>query len=299
MSTAPSLGNVFREASRAEGSTKSADLDGEVAAYAAAAHARWPDLKVQPLDFARYLGERAQDSLVPPLKYAGDLWLACACVQGEARAFEHFMAEYGPVLQRLLLRRGATRDLAADIQQQLAERLLVADPSANRPAKIGDYRGSGALRSWVATAAAMLLVSLQRSARQRQEHPKPIDEDLWIGVSDPELDYLKQRHAGDVRKAILVSLESLSDRDKTLLSLYVGKRLNIDTLGTMYGVNRATAARWIAAARQALRRRTVKHLQTTLRMTQRECDSLIAFVNSQLDISILEHLTPGTPPDTQ
>ena len=271
------------------------DLELQIDAYVAAARATWPEFGVPPLDFARYLGQRSQEGRLPPLQYAGDLWLACACVQGAALALRCFQAEYAPVVKRLLTRRGATHDMAADVQQQLAERLLVADPKAGRHAKIADYKGLGPLRSWVATAAAMTLVTLQRAQGQRREHPKPIEEHAWLGSTDPELEYLKQRYAPEVREAVIESLATLSDRDKTLLGLYLGKRLNIDTLGAMYGVNRATTARWLAGARRELRHRTVKHLQASLHLNPRECDSLIALVNSQLNVSILKHLPPTDP----
>lgn len=197
---------MFREASRAEVSAQGAELDAEVDAYVAAARERWPDLGVQPLDFARYIGERAEAGGVPPLKHAGDLLLACACVQGEARAFQRFGSEYGPVLQRLLMRRGATQALAADIQQQLAERLLVADPGANRYAKIADYRGLGALRNWVATSAAMLLVSWQRSTAKSKEHPKPIEDHIWIDSRDPGAYLIETRALGRAPWRTTVSL---------------------------------------------------------------------------------------------
>ena len=66
--------------------------------------------------------------------------------------------------------------------------------------------------------------------------------------------------------------------------------MSIDQLGVIYQVNRATAARWLAEARAVLLKATRVELHATLQLRPDECDSLIAFVSSQLDVSILRHL---------
>jgi RNA polymerase sigma-70 factor (ECF subfamily) len=60
----------------------------------------------------------------------------------------------------------------------------------------------------------------------------------------------------------------------------------------MYGVNRATAARWLAAAREIVKERTIRQLRARLQLNPRECESLLGLVNSQLEVSVLRHLGP-------
>jgi RNA polymerase sigma-70 factor (ECF subfamily) len=291
MSTLESLAQTFVAAAGSPAVQLGSDLDVALSQYLAAARAPWPDFGIAPLEFARYLGERCAGGELPPAEHAADLWLACACARGVPAAVERFQREYEPLIARIAARRGAAQDIAADVRQQLCERLLVPDPGSGRRAKIGDYRGSGALRSWVASAAATTLLSVQRAASRRRERSEPEPQDAaLLGRLDPELEYLKQRYTTQVHDAVVAAIEALSPRDKALLRLHLGERLSIDALGTMYGVNRATAARWLATARESLRRGTVKDLRGRLRLEPRECDSLIALVNSQLDISVLRHL---------
>jgi RNA polymerase sigma-70 factor (ECF subfamily) len=290
MSTLESLAQTFVAAAGSPPAQPASDLDVALSQYLAAARAPWPDFGIDPLEFVRYLAERCAGGVLPPPDHAADLWLACACARGVPAAAERFQREYAPLIARIAARRGAAQDIAADVRQQLCERLLVPDPSSGRRAKIGDYRGSGALRSWVASAAATTLLSVQRAASRRRERPEPEAQDAMLGRLDPELEYLKQRYTTQVHDAVVAAIEALSPRDKALLRLHLGQRLSIDALGTMYGVNRATAARWLATARESLRRGTVKDLRGRLQLEPRECDSLIALVNSQLDISVLRHL---------
>jgi RNA polymerase sigma-70 factor (ECF subfamily) len=293
MSSPQTLSVAFNEGAGQVGVRATPDLDVSLARYLAAARAAWSEFAIEPLHFMRYVGERAQGASVPPLAHAGDLWLACACVQGAPSAALRFQREHEPLVARLLAKRGASAEIAAEVRQLLAERLLVGDPRTGRQPKIADYKGLGALQSWVAAAAAKTLLSLQRAAGRRREDPEATDEAAFLGHRDPELEYLKRRYSADVHAAFAAALGTLSDRDKALLRLHLVQRLTIDALGAMYQVNRATAARWLAGARGTLRKRTLQGLRTRFNLDAAECDSLIAFVNSQIDISIAEHLISG------
>jgi RNA polymerase sigma-70 factor (ECF subfamily) len=271
----------------------SAELEIALAAYIEAAQEPWPDFGLDPLDFVRYLAERAQEGQLPPLRHAPDLWLACACVQRVPAALACFLREHEPMMTRILVRRGASADIAADVRQVLAERLFVSDDRAGRRAKIADYKGLGALKGWVATAAVTTLITQQRADGRRQgERPAWSADDALLGPLDPELEYLKQRYAGQVHDAIVAAVASLTPREKALLRLHLKERLSIDRLGAMYGVNRATAARWLAAAREIVKERTIRQLRARLQLNPRECESLLGLVNSQLEVSVLRHLGP-------
>lgn len=91
--------------------------------------------------------------------------------------------------------------------------------------------------------------------------------------------------------AIERALTRLSVRDRTLLRLHLAERLSIDALGAMYSVSRATAARWLAAARGALAQGVRDDLRARLHIPDSELDSLIAVVRSQLDVSVLRRLS--------
>jgi RNA polymerase sigma-70 factor (ECF subfamily) len=277
------------------GAEPPASLDAALCAYVAAARQRWPDLELDEAEFVRYVAARLVTGQLPPVTHAADVWLACACERGLPRALVAFDSEHAPVIRRVLGRRKAPDDVADDVHQILRERLLVSDASTGKRAKIADYNGSGPLKSWVATAAATTLATLQRGARRRREDPESTGGADWAAKLDPELEYLKGRYARDVEQAIIAALDALGDRDRTLLSLHLGERLSIDVLGAMYGVNRATAARWLAAARRALSEHARARLVETLKLGPSELDSLIALVNSQLEVSIVRRLgSPGS-----
>jgi len=67
-------------------------------------------------------------------------------------------------------------------------------------------------------------------------------------------------------------------------------RLTIDDLARIYGVHRATAARWVAAAHEAVLDGCKRALAERLGLSTSELDSIIALVQSQLDISVHRYL---------
>jgi RNA polymerase sigma-70 factor (ECF subfamily) len=254
----------------------------------AARHAR-PELVFDDADFVRYLAERTGEGEVPPVAHAGDFALAFACTRGDPRALAAFHAAYSAVIGRVLARRGAGPELGEDAAQTVHERLLVGGSGA--PPKIGEYRGSGPLRSWVSTMAATTLLMMQRAKSRRREQSHEDSVSPLADHVDPELGYLKERYRAHVQDAIVESLAKLGDRERTLLRLHLGQQMSIDQLGVMYRVNRATAARWLAAARRGLVEGVRTALRTRLGLSESECNSVVALVRSQLAVSIVRHLS--------
>jgi len=288
---AGALAQAFLEAAGLAPNSEITSLDAALSAYVDAARVQHPEFETDVTSFVAYAGARAQGHQVPPIAHAAELWLACACARQLPAAISVFNNEYAPIVRRVLLRRRAPEDVADEVQQMLRERLLVADAASGRRPKIADYRGLGPLRSWVATVAATTLATLRRGDRRRREDPPESKGGSWAGQLDPELDYLKQRYAGEVEAAIVAALADLDARQRTLLQLHLGQRMNIDALGLMYHVSRATAARWLVAARSALAEAARSRLAKALGLSPSEVDSLVALVHSRIDISIARRLS--------
>ena len=62
--------------------------------------------------------------------------------------------------------------------------------------------------------------------------------------------------------------------------------LNIDRIGVVFHVHRATVARWIAGAREQLHERTMAEVASGLALSQEELESLLRVVRSSLDLSL-------------
>jgi RNA polymerase sigma-70 factor (ECF subfamily) len=216
-----------------------------------------------------------------------DLFLACACLRGDAVALAEFDREVlgalGPTLARLC--RGGGAD---EVKQVLRQRLLLGEGGGR--ARIGDYSGRGPLRHWVAAAAARVALNLRRGRGAEASEGDEALAELPAEGEDAELAYIKAAHRREFVAAFQASLQSLTGRERTLLRLSFLDGLSIDEIGAMYRVHRSTVARWIARCREELLTETRRRLQEKLQLSPSELRSLMGVVDSHIDVSLSRFL---------
>ena len=232
------------------------------------------------------LGEvRTEDSVAR----GPDLFLAWACAERDARAISYFERKFMPAVDGYVGRFGLAPSLVDEVRQELRIRLLVGD----KP-RIGRYSGRGPLAAWVRMAA--IRVALNLLERNRVRHRERGVAALGILVRDqtsPELAAIRKRHAAAVRAGLERSLEALSERDKRLLRMNFIDRLNIEAMGRVFHVHRATVARWLVAVRRRMLETLRKELELDLRATTSDLRSMLTVMQEDLDLSIHRLLQPA------
>ncbi len=260
-----------------------------LASLIAQATATWPDVRVDPAHFAEFLGRRVSIPDLPDAR-ACDLWIAYASASGNPAALAVVEARYLPDVDAALGKMGLSQDRIAEVKQGLRRLLFVGD--AESPPRIGEYRGSGDLRAWMRVTAMRAALKLIR-----KESRETSSDDALLAVrapeDDPELAYMKAAYRAAFRTAFQEALESLQARERTLLKQQIVDGLGIDELGALYEVHRATAARWVAAAREKLLSRTRRTFMLRARISSDECESIMRLVRSQLDVSLHRRLAAG------
>jgi RNA polymerase sigma-70 factor, ECF subfamily len=286
-----------REGTQADLDALSLDALGPLCDQASAA---WPAVSVPRDDFLTYLAERiprdrSVDEVAPTLR-AADLYLACACARGDARALEAFDQTYGAEIARAFARVRPAGIGPDDAQQILRQKLFVASPE--RPARILDYAGRGDLRAWTRMTAVRTLIDLARE-RGDQRGEVPLDEVLFTVAlpaerAAPDLVLLRNQYRAEFRASFEEAVAALTPRQRNLLRQHLLHDLNIDQLGALYRVHRSTCARWLAAARDDLVRCARRGLAARLGVTADELDDIMQLVASQLDITFQRVLATRT-----
>jgi RNA polymerase sigma-70 factor, ECF subfamily len=252
----------------------------------AEARRTWPDLEVDEAAFIAHVERCAGDGAWDALRI-DDLYLAFACAAGDRHALAVFEARYRPEVQRALGRVRMAGD-PADVVQDLWAKLF-AGPGTS---KILEYRGRGDLRSWLRAAAVR---AAYRASRNDYRAVAVSDTELAARVgleSDPSLAHLRATYKHELKLAFEAALASLSIRERTLLRRHHLDGLSVDDLGALYHVHRATAARWVARARDTLVETTVARLRDRLGVDTVELDSILRLVRSGLDLSLDRLLKP-------
>jgi RNA polymerase sigma-70 factor (ECF subfamily) len=221
--------------------------------------------------------------------HADDLALARACAAGDERAIATFDHEYLGEVDQAVGRIKPASMTADDCKQAVRQKLLTGEAP-----KIGEYSGHGSLRGWVRVTVVRTLLDL---LRQKNELRKEVsaDDDLQQAKSplaDPELELMRRRYQAEFTNAFAVATASLTPRQRNLLRHQLVHGLTLDELATVYRIHRATAARWLGAARDALRKRTRKELERTLKLGRSDFASIVRLMESQLHVSVERILGP-------
>jgi len=252
----------------------------------ASGRAAWPTVVQSDEDFVAYVAARLPPHQAPSQAlltiHGADLYLACGLARGLTTALREFELKVLPQVDPAAARLGEEA-FVSELKQVVREKLFVAAGAA--PPKIVEYQGRGALVSWVRAAAIRLGLNLLRDAARYE--PRELEaDDLPSPGAGPEVELMKARHGADVATAFRSVFASLSVQERNVLRLHFLDGLNIDQIGAMLRVHRATAARWISRARDALVERLRHQLAETLKVSSAECQSLIALVESRLDLSL-------------
>jgi RNA polymerase sigma-70 factor (ECF subfamily) len=155
------------------------------------------------------------------------------------------------------------------------------------PPGLRGYAGYGDLRSWL--RAAVLHALLNVATRETRE--QPTEDQFFDAVvdagSNAEAAYLKSTCRTEFEGAFRAAIEKLTDRQRSLLRYAFTDGLNVDQIGAVFRVHRATAARWVAQARTALVDETRTELMTRLRISMLDADSIMRAALSQVSSSLL------------
>jgi RNA polymerase sigma-70 factor, ECF subfamily len=288
----PTLTEVFLAAlpgSREAEARAVPGLDDQLDAIVGAAAAEHPGIEAPRAAFLEHLARRVgagDEPLVDAMATVrgSDLYLAFACARGDAQAIRRFEQRYfveiGPALRRLT----RSNEHEDELTQQLREKLFV--PRDGTAPKIADYSGRGELRSWV--RAAIVRTTLNLVTRTGGPPATGGDELDLIpdGGADPEMLHMRRLYQEAFKAALVDAIAKLTPRDRTLLRYAHADGLGIDAIGTVYGVHRATAARWLSRARDALTAELRRALTVRLEVGASEYESILRVVQSQLDLSV-------------
>lgn len=258
-----------------------------------AARARWPGVDLSTERFLGHLAERLPEgSADSPIAQVleqlslAELYLTCACadeVPGALAALERDYLAKLPGLLGYLRQSAATID---EVCQRVRVDLLVRTAAGGRP-RIGEYAGRGTLLSWLRVTSARIALKLLNA-----DKPAPEEDVVDVLEAQPaqgrdlEMDFIKRRHYGQFRRALLDAFSALSSDERHLLRLYCVDRLSTTELGALFRVNQSTVSRWLKDAREKIYEGTKRRLQERLGLSSRDFKSFMAVLDSQLDVSI-------------
>jgi RNA polymerase sigma-70 factor (ECF subfamily) len=213
--------------------------------------------------------------------HAADLALACACSDGNAMAWDFFMARFRPELYR------AGRAIAGEsVGRELADSLYaelygLREVAGQRKSLFVYFLGRSKLTTWLHAILAQRHVDGIRRARGTE----PLEEGEagerlyaaqqntstnWTGSlaassaarsPDPE----RNRFLAILQVVLTAALDALAPRDRLRLAYYYVEGLTLAEIGRLVGEHEATVSRKLERTRREIR----KHVEGTLRQEKK------------------------------
>lgn len=179
--------------------------------------------------------------------HLADLALACACRDGEERAWEGLIQEHRPALRaaaRTMARDGSAEELA----DSLFADLYSAGTGSGTPL-LAYYHGRARLGSWLRTVLAQRYVDRYRAGRRTVALENAGEVPVLAEQTDPHHhDYVRM-----VQRALDEAIEALPGDDRLRLRLYYGGSMTLAQIGKLVGEHEATVSRKLERARRTLR----------------------------------------------
>ena len=224
---------------------------------------------VNPSGVARYL-----DTL-----HLEDLALACACAEGNERAWEHFVREQRPLLYRsadALEPGGGARDLADAIYADL---FGLKEVAGERQSLFRYFHGRSSLGTWLRAVLAQRFVDRVRANRRLE--PLPNDESLptartFDRATEPD----RHRYLELMRRALAQAMARLPPRDRLRLGCYYAQGLTLARTGALMGEHEATCSRQLARTRSTIRKDVEQQLKRDARLSDAEIGHCFASVSA-------------------
>lgn len=272
------------------------ELENRLAALVAEGRSQWPDLNVDPGAFVAFVAarlpeDRPAEEVLATIR-AADLYLTCACALGSRAALSTFDSRFMGEVALGLARMNVSASQVDEVKQLVRHKLFLSEDST--PGKIAEYSGRGDLRRWVRSIAVRTCLNeLRRHKRMVPASDDRLLDDMSSDDDDPELAYMKERYRNQFREAFVRAVQMLGDREQALLRYHHVDGLNIDEIGAIYRVHRVTAYRWVEKARETLVANIQKVLLAQLEVEQRDYQSILRLIRSQIHLSLVRFLGDG------
>lgn len=249
--------------------------------------AAYPELAVDAAVFAAELAHRlgaaANPEQVARVR-AEHIHIAIACAAGDPLAIRRFEDDFLDKVDAIARRLRARPDQGDEVRGHMRRILFVSEPG--RPAALREFSGRGDLHSYLRVIATRELVRVINKGRREVGGLDDAFLDMLSPASDAQLCYLRERYRPEVDAAMRAALTALPAQPRALLRYSMIDGWNIDRIGALYGIHRATAARRLAAARATLGGAIRTELAARLAISVGEVDSIVRLVQSRIDVSL-------------
>src|SRR5271154_2439162 len=236
--------------------------------------------------------------------HAADLALACACSEGNAAAWDYFMARFRPELYRAgraMAGESAGRELADSLYAELYGLRAVA---GQRKSLFDYFLARSKLTTWLHAILAQRHVDGIRRARRTE----PLKEGeagarqnslgnssgnslANAGAISPDPD--RNRYLAILQTVLTAALDALEPRDRLRLAYYYVEGLKLAEIGRLVGEHEATVSRKLERTRREIRKHVEGALRQDKKMSAAQLQLCYEYAREEWPFDLTRALSPG------
>ncbi len=241
---------------------------------------RYPEIRCTWPEFSRAFQEHAATDIAAQPTVDDYVRLAClADLPGATRVLDR---DYIEPLRRRLSKVCVRPEVTDAALQELREKLLLP-PSP----RLASYRPTGDFRVWLRVVAVRIAIDVARSAGVKEKRRDELHEHLEAMITlGPEQHLVKEEWRVLVRSSLQAAVKRLPEGERHALRMHTLAGASIDQIGLVLSVHRATAARWLLAAKDKLRVLLREELAARIGSPCSGAESLLDDMPSRLDVSL-------------
>lgn len=274
------------EVERAIGRQLGDDFREALDAIGVQAKSAWPEIELPLAKLAAFLATNLPKTAGEASKlHAADIYLVLACAEGSREAQRAFSDQFLGDVPSFVRRIDKSASFADEVRQELAASLLLRRDGAE--IRLAQYQGRGPLKGFLRVAATRAALNLKRNKGEKKERLSGRHADAR--AVDPEKAVMKKRDAALFRQAFEHAVSELDVDERNVLRLHYVDGLSIDEVAATYQIGRATAARWLAKAKEKIVRSTLDELVSSASQSRKKKEWL-EVVESQFGSSLFNCL---------
>ena len=230
--------------------------------------------------------------------HVADLALACACSQGNAEAWDFFMAQFRPALYR------AGRAIAGEAEgRELADSLYadlygLREAAGQRKSLFDYFLGRSKLTTWLHAVLAQRHVDGIRRARRTEPleegeagQPSSDNSDARAAASSPDPE--RNRFLAILQVVLTAALDALAPRDRLRLAYYYVEGLTLAEIGRLLGEHEATVSRKLERTRRGIRKHVEGALRQEKKLSAAQLQLCYEYAREEWPFDLTRALSPG------
>ncbi|MGA7625980.1 MAG: sigma-70 family RNA polymerase sigma factor [Candidatus Acidiferrales bacterium] len=224
--------------------------------------------------------------------HVADLCLACACSDGNAAAWDYFVARYRPELHRAaraIAGEGAARELADSLY---AELYGLREVDGRRKSLFEYFLGRSKLTTWLHAVLAQRHVDGFRRARNTESLDEGADgRQLEPDTSQSSPDAERERYLVMLQAVLMRVLGLLEPRDRLRLAYYYLDGLTLAQIGKLLGEHEATVSRKLERTRRDVRKKVDAALRREKKLSEAQLQLCYEYAREEWPFDLTQALS--------